>query len=364
MDAYFPSIDKKTEIFFPRKKKMIDLINQMCTEEKVSFLIDKCVKDLFKNQLHITATHTKNVMTVNSGEQFKSWEGLHKILSFLVNNKQERNSPIVVIGGGSICDIGAFAASIYRRGIPLILIPTTLLSMIDASLGGKTAVNYKEGKKLYKNSIGTFYPASRIYCSSFWLQTLNKKEKISGIGELFKILWIRGIDPPLEEIKAWISCADPKKSNEIIETKLWHLIQKSIEIKIDIVKKDPVDRNGIREVLNYGHSLAHALESISNGKISHGEAVIWGMWIETDFFAPESKFSAFLLERIQKLGLKIPLSLQKVKSSDIEPYLKQDKKVRDKKLSIRALTDLGEIKKKIVHIEEFSTFSANKLNSS
>lgn len=363
MNIHFSEEKNKTEILFTKKEETLSILNEIHLEGRASFLIDKNVKNLFKSELQFTASTENNIMSVEPGEEAKSWEELKNILSFLTQRKQERSSPLIVIGGGSACDIGAFAASIYRRGIPLILIPTTLLAMVDAALGGKTAINYKENGRLYKNSIGSFYPASKIYCSPFWLETLHERERVSGVGELLKTLWLKGIDPPLKEIKEWIYSTNLERSAEIIKTKLWQFIQKSMEIKANIVEKDPKDKNGIREALNYGHSLAHALESIAKGEISHGEAVIWGMWIETDFFSPDGAFSSYLFKKIQELDLKLPSSFQNINSDDIEQCLKYDKKMKNQEISIQALTDLGKIEKKMLCIKKFSSFSADKLNS-
>jgi 3-dehydroquinate synthase len=188
------------------------------------------------------------LLVVPSGESAKRREVQRDLEDALFSLGADRETVLVALGGGATLDLVGFVASTFLRGVPLILIPTTLLAMVDASIGGKNGINTSQGKNL----LGTFYVPKAILIDLGFLKTLPKEEWLHGLAEIFKIALVR--DPSLLE--------DPNR-----------MIRRAIEAKMEIVKEDPFER-GIRRILNFGHTVGHALEVV--GKISHGKAVAIG----------------------------------------------------------------------------------------
>lgn len=203
------------------------------------------------------------IVSVPDGEEYKNLSTLELILEQLFVSKLDRTSTLVAFGGGVITDMTGFAASIYKRGIKFISMPTTLLAQVDASVGGKTGINSKFGKNL----IGTFYQPSRVYCDSYWLSTLAPREMAAGIAEAIKMAVCFSA-----EFFSWLEKADLKNKEN-----LSLLVAKCVQIKAKVVSDDEKE-SGIRAVLNYGHTFAHVIERQSGyGTLLHGEAVAIGM---------------------------------------------------------------------------------------
>lgn len=214
----------------------------------------------FTKQLHM--------YVIPAGESSKSMNQFERINDFLLQNGIRRNTPLIVIGGGVTGDLGGFAASTVLRGVPLIHIPTTLLAMVDSSVGGKTGINHHTGKNL----IGTFYQPEAVISDIRFLQTLPAEEWINGLSEILKYAAIHDINLFNESemfLNDDLQHADPEK--------LIGIIGKCVDIKAYIVGKDEHE-SGIRAFLNFGHTFAHALEKACDyHKMSHGEAVYLGM---------------------------------------------------------------------------------------
>ena len=233
------------------------------------------LEDIVNNALFVADSNTmhylpKNVtsLVLPAGECEKKWDSIDQILSKALSAGLARDSVFVAVGGGVILDMTAFAASLYMRGARLVLIPTTLLSMVDATLGGKTGIDYGGGKNL----VGTFYPAESVIISSAFLSTLPEREYMCGLGEVVKHAFLshdRRLYDYLSENRKEILARSESMMNKMI-----HL---SLEVKIDYITRDPEEKKGIRSALNLGHTFAHALESITNYKIPHGHAVSWGL---------------------------------------------------------------------------------------
>jgi 3-dehydroquinate synthase len=204
---------------------------------------------------------------VAPGEGSKSWESARDILEAALERTLARDDTIVGVGGGVVCDLAAFCASVYMRGCNLILVPTSLLAMVDASLGGKTAVNFGG----FKNLVGTFYPATEIRVWSGALSSLPERELLSGLSEAIKTALIG--DPELlalldRERRQLLAC-----DLTLLET----VVRRCLVVKGRVVEED-FREGGARAVLNLGHTFAHALEAAAGfGEWSHGEAVAWGM---------------------------------------------------------------------------------------
>jgi 3-dehydroquinate synthase len=216
------------------------------------------VDDYFNGVIDLS--QVSHVYWLKATEMSKTLETVEQIISQIHALNLNRDSNIIAIGGGITLDIAAFVASIYKRGCRLVLIPSTIIGMIDASIGGKTGVNYQG----IKNVIGTFYPANEVIVDFDLLKTLSDLEVKNGCAELIKTLIL--FDRQQLLIKQ--TC---EVSNEYILS--------CIEYKMNICSADLHDK-GIRQSLNFGHTLAHLFETITNNRISHGTAVALGMQVE------------------------------------------------------------------------------------
>lgn len=208
-----------------------------------------------------------NTLILNSGENYKDINSICKIIDFALSRGLTRHDAFIGIGGGVITDMTAFAASIYKRGAKLHLIPTTLLAMVDAAIGGKTGCDFGNSK----NMIGTFFPSHHLYITSEFIQTLPQNEYLSGLAEVIKtaLLYDKELFELLENNTEQIL----NKDKNIIDI----MIQKCSNAKCNVVKEDLTEQ-GIRKQLNLGHTFGHALESLCGlGSITHGEAVAWGI---------------------------------------------------------------------------------------
>jgi 3-dehydroquinate synthase len=205
------------------------------------------------------------VCTLEPGESQKNWQSVEAILKFAGDSRIGRDGIFIGIGGGVITDISAFAASIYMRGCSVALVSTTLLGMLDASLGGKT------GFDLFgiKNMAGTFYPAAHVYIPLESLASLPPAEWKSGTAELIKTAVLEG-----DNFISQLEGLDGSLTGEAIES----CISRAVKYKGRVVEEDPLEKGSKRMLLNLGHTFGHALEAaVGLGKISHGEAVAWGI---------------------------------------------------------------------------------------
>lgn len=206
-------------------------------------------------------------ITISAGDDNKHIDTLCHVWNELSTHGATRHSLLINLGGGMVTDLGGFAAATYKRGIQYINIPTTLLSMVDAAIGGKTGINFQA----LKNEIGAFYPADAVIVSSQFLETLDTENLASGFAEMLK----HGL---ISNVSHWSSLMNLNLSNPNLK-ELQELILESIQTKEDIVKQDPTEQ-GIRKALNLGHTLGHAFETLAmrrNTPCLHGYAVAWGL---------------------------------------------------------------------------------------
>lgn len=259
---------------------------------------------------------------IKNGENSKSTENLIKILEFAAQNQYRRSDLVIAFGGGVVGDISGLVASLYLRGIDYISIPTTFLSAIDSSVGGKTAVNLKAGKNL----CGTFYQPKKVFIDTDFLKTLSDYYFNDGLAEAIKYGIIKD-----KSIFEEISKENVSKTYENLPS----IIKKCLDIKKDVVKDDEKDF-GIRQILNYGHTFAHAIEKNSNFEISHGHAVALGMKIMVKNF-----YESFYDDFIKVLK---KYNLDKEIDFDTEKILKVcmvDKKSRNDRINIIVVRNLG-----------------------
>ena len=207
------------------------------------------------------------LVVIEAGEENKNFTSLEFILKIALDAGLSRNSVFIGVGGGLVCDLTAFAASVYMRGAKCKLVPTSLLAMADAAIGGKTAINF-DG---YKNMVGTFFKADEVYISPKVLKSLSEPEYLSGMFEIFKmgLLYSKDIYQAFKTQREKIFARD--------EGLCLELVKKAVEAKALVVSRD-FDEKNERAFLNFGHTFGHALESVLDfSKVSHGEAVAWGI---------------------------------------------------------------------------------------
>jgi 3-dehydroquinate synthase len=200
------------------------------------------------------------------GERAKTLAGAMDVIQALLRRGHERRRPVVAVGGGSICDLAGFAAAVYKRGVPLHLVPTTLLAQVDAAIGGKNGVDLPEGKNL----IGTIRQPDTVLVDPLLLSSLPDREFASGLAEVVKCGMVRdaALFELLEKRGADIRAREPGVLSE--------MLVRAITVKVDAVRADEQD-GGERALLNYGHTIGHAIEAARAWKIRHGEAVSLGM---------------------------------------------------------------------------------------
>ncbi len=225
--------------------------------------------------LHVydETTHTlfgsgvERSVAIPPGETGKCWRSVESVLVTAANHGLGRDDVITGVGGGVVCDVASFAASLYMRGCGLVLVPTTLLAMVDASLGGKTGIDFLG----YKNLVGSFYPASRICIDVTCLRSLPERDYRSGLGEVIKTAIIG--DAELFRLLEDRSREVLVRDRDVVQ----QVVRRCLAVKGRIVEEDPREA-GRRAVLNLGHTFGHALESASGfSGWTHGEAVAWGI---------------------------------------------------------------------------------------
>jgi 3-dehydroquinate synthase len=225
------------------------------------------------------------IIEIEPGESSKSFEIVSQLNLALLENNADRKSLLISLGGGVISDIGGFLSSIYMRGIDHIIVPTSLLSMIDASIGGKNGVNIQS----YKNLSGTFSSSKGVFIYPNFLKSMNQKDLISGFSEIIK-------HAMLSSESLWKDCINCSSSSEFI-----NLIPRAVKVKIEIVEKDNKERGNHRFSLNMGHTIAHAIEYFENNNISHGDAVAAGLWIESEIAFGEGLIDRESVDTLQRL---------------------------------------------------------------
>jgi 3-dehydroquinate synthase len=272
-------------------------------------IIDQHVASLYQNLL----TH-KNIIQIPNPEENKNLDSYEKIVIDLIERGAQRTTRILAIGGGALTDLASFVASTLFRGVQLTLVPTTLLGMIDASVGGKTAINTTHGKNL----LGSFYPAEEILIDFNFLQTLSEREVLCGKGELLKYTFL----------------SDKIYKLVINGAAMDDIILACIDYKISICNKD-LREAGQRKLLNFGHSFGHAIEFID--KLSHGLAVVNGIHIILSIFNDQ------LLSEFTKLLdiLEIDHSILVERKSEYSDLLKYDKKNISSFIQVVTIDEIG-----------------------
>ena len=245
-------------------------------------------KFLHSLRSHYTQVH---VLALPDGEEFKTWQTLNLIFDALLTHKCDRKTVLFALGGGVVGDMTGFAAASYMRGVPFVQVPTTLLSQVDSSVGGKTGINHPLGK----NMVGAFYQPQLVLCDLNTLATLPKRELSAGLAEVIKYGPI--VDP---EFLDWIE-ANIDALLQRDTAALTHAVRRSCEIKAWVVSQDERE-SGLRAILNFGHTFGHAIEAgMGYGNWLHGEAVGCGMVMAARLSLALGMIDAAYLERLTRL---------------------------------------------------------------
>jgi len=333
----FPLLSKESNVFIAEDlSKDIEHLIGNISHDKVFLLSDETAYQLcFPKIKDVAGISPERTVIIPPGDENKGIETLSKVWHLLSHGGADRKSLLITLGGGMPCDLGGFAASTFKRGMQFINIPTTLLAQVDASIGGKTGINF-EG---FKNEVGVFSQASAVLIETSFLSTLDQPNIISGFAEMIKHAFIYSADK-WNELKAF------NINNPSLE-ELKELVADSIRIKDHFVQNDPLE-NHIRKALNLGHTFGHAFESLAMHEkrpVLHGYAVAFGMICE------------LYLSHI-RLGFPMPLVMEIANTlektfghfdfsqdhfEELYQLMTHDKKNEDNRINFTLLEQIGKI---------------------
>ena len=319
-------------------RSLPEFIRKFNLPSRVCVILDEKVEQIYGSSIRKVINGfavKKHFLVLPASEKVKSFETVSQIFTRLYEEQFGRDTLLIAIGGGTVGDVAGFAASTYMRGLPLVHIPTTLLSAVDSSIGGKTGINFKEAK----NFIGTFYQPSLVLIDTNFLNSLPEEEFISGFGEVIKYSYLTNrkfYSTLLSDCNLLV-----KKDSGFLNK----IIYESVKIKSAVVSEDENEITGLRKILNFGHTFAHAFESNSSFKLSHGKAVIAGI-VSALFLSFEK---GLMTENQLNYMLELPLKFQpsiKIKNinkEDIFKLMTYDKKNSKGKIKFVLIKNFGEI---------------------
>lgn len=304
-----------------KPSKIFVLTDNLSRQHTLKYFSDNLI---FQSAIHIT---------IESGENHKDINSLSEIWQALIDNKADRHAVLINIGGGVISDIGGFAAATYKRGIKYINVPTTILSAIDASIGGKTAINHQN----IKNAIGAIHPPFATIISTRFFKTLSHDDILSGLGEMLKHALLKDL-----KSTSYILNSD---IDSIYRDEFMDILRDSVMVKEAIVAEDPYE-NGIRKALNFGHTFGHAFESLSlsqNHIIPHGVAVAYGIVAELVLSHLVLQFPSQVLHQISSY-VKDNFGSLPITCNDYDlliDFMRQDKKNADSEINFTLMKSVG-----------------------
>ena len=323
-----------------------------CSSKKAIVISNSTVAPLYFERVRASLSDAgieSALIELDDGERFKNAETLQSIYDELWRHRVERKTPLLALGGGVIGDMTGYAAATYLRGLPFIQLPTTLLAQVDSSVGGKTGINHAKGKNL----IGAFHQPKAVLIDLDTLRSLPRREFLSGLVELIKhgIILDTDLMTLIEDQLDSILALDP----EILA----RIIHRSCEIKAEVVSRDEREGN-FRAVLNFGHTLGHAVESLTGYKrYLHGEAVAIGTVFSAKLSEKRGYCDRQTVERIEKLfsraglDIEIPEELQEKK---LARAIAGDKKAAEGEIKFVCLNRIGETRFAMMPAEEIATY--------
>lgn len=312
------SLKRVNEIFDLKNKKVL-----IITDDGVPTIYLDTLKDQIKNAYSYV---------IKRGEASKNFDNYKEILEFMVENKFTRTDCVIALGGGVVGDLSGFVAASYMRGITFYNIPTTLLSQVDSSIGGKCAIDFLG----VKNNIGSFKNPSGVLIDSNTLKTLDKREFNAGMAEVIKMSMTNNK-----------SLFDYLNTTKVENIDLDHVIREALMIKKMVVEVDPFEKD-LRRVLNFGHTIGHAIEALSEGKLLHGECVGIGMTYMVD-----KTIKNVLISLLSKYNL--PTNID-INEDRIIELIKVDKKASSDTITIVYVSKIGEFEFRKINIDEIKNY--------
>ena len=298
------------------------------TDSNVDGLYSQSLMEAIKGDFAVVS---KFVM--NAGEQHKTLDTVRDLYTYLIENKFERKDILIALGGGVVGDLTGFAAATYLRGIDFIQVPTTLLAQVDSSVGGKTGVDFDS----FKNMVGAFLQPRLVYMNMAVLDTLDDEQFACGMGEILKTGLLADAD-----YFRWVVV---NKQDILARDKdiLSIMIQKSCQIKANIVEEDPFEQ-GRRALLNLGHTLGHSIEKLKNFEMLHGQCVALGMVAAAQISYQRGYLTASDLEAIEVANMMfdLPTRVRDLTVEDVLSASKSDKKMEQGKIKFILLKSIGE----------------------
>lgn len=325
------------KISFPRNvfTSAPEGINNIFGSRSKFLVTDENVGEIYKNEINgFASAINAKIYSLPVGELNKNWQISEMLIDWLFENDADRDSLLVTFGGGVVTDLAGFAASIYKRGIGTVLIPTSIIAQADSAIGGKTGINSRHSK----NALGTFHHPQAVFVDTALLKSLPERDFVSGLAEVVKygIMCDRNLFEFLE-----------KNADRIIRRDwaiITDIIYRCCEIKSSLVQEDPYDRSR-RRLLNFGHTFGHALESFTQNSVNHGEAVAWGMQCASALSNDLGLLSAQSLQRQTALLSALNLISENMPAMDpsaIVNYMITDKKNRGENITIVLPNEIGE----------------------
>jgi 3-dehydroquinate synthase len=309
--------------------------------KNIAFITNPTVKKLYGQRI-VNSLKAADFLVLSieipDGEQYKTLDWANAIYSALLINSFDRKSALVALGGGVIGDLTGFAAATFMRGVPFVQVPTTLLAMVDSSVGGKTGVNHAMGK----NMIGAFYQPKKVLMDLDVLKSLPQKEFLAGMAEVIKygVIWDASFFEYLDRKREKILALD--------HDALSHVIRRSCEIKAEVVSKDERE-GGLRAILNFGHTVGHAIETAENYTMRHGEAIAIGIVYASKLAHKTGLCDVSVPERVEKLikSFGLPTNLaalsRKPSVTELMDIMRIDKKAEGGKVKFVLPRKIGEV---------------------
>ena len=313
-----------------------DEVNKLdCSNKKICIITDSIVASIYKDEvLELLKPICKKVVfcSFTAGEERKNLTTVNNIYSFLIEQQFNRNDMLLALGGGVVGDITGFAAATYLRGIDFIQVPTTLLAQVDSSIGGKTGVDFEQ----YKNMVGAFKMPKLVYINVHTLTTLDDRQYYNGFAEAMKHGLIKDAMYYEWQISNMYEICD--RDSEVLE----ELVYRSCQIKKAVVEKDPLEQ-GERALLNFGHTIGHAIEKYKNFTLMHGECVALGCvaaayisW-KKEFLSMEEYYEV----RDMFVPFNLPISIENLDIEEIIQITKSDKKMEQDTIKFILLKKIG-----------------------
>ncbi len=340
-DFVVKSVPQDYPVTIKNNPDIVEEIQQLLdSNERNLLLVDERVYGLYFKDLKIDENR---LYKAKATEEFKTLEGVVDVVAFLEKNEFTKGEKLIVIGGGIIEDVGAFVGAAYKRGIKWVYYPTTLLSMCDSCIGGKTGINHHG----VKNQLALFSAPCEVVINIAFLKTLSEFDIKSGMGEILKLLVTGGKTP----LQVYIDNVVNGKVKNFESYK--PLILSSLAVKKAVVEEDEFEKY-YRKSLNYGHTVGHAIEALSNYKIPHGQAVIMGMVIVNKIAMDRGLLNQEDYELTQTLSKELlgKSILKEVNLNGLDKLLKKDKKTTGNLVNFVIISELGDTKFLKIELDE------------